>query len=260
MVAFASIGDEISVAPADRLSLAIDGPFASALAGDPRENLVWRAAELLAKRLGRQAGVAIALSKNVPVASGIGGGSSDAAACLKALAALWRCDDWDILTSTGATLGSDVPACLEARPVWISGTGDRVDRAVGLPVCAVVLVNPGVALPTASVYRAFKGAFSPPARFPIAPDIGSFSAILAERNNDLTGAAIAQVPEIGAVLRALAEIESALLVRMSGSGATCFALFATSDDAATAARRLRADHPSWWVAEGVLNPGPGSSA
>ncbi len=241
------------------MSLAIDGPFASALAGDPRGNLAWRAAELLAARLGRRADVAIALTKNLPVASGIGGGSSDAAACLKALAALWRRGDADMLASVAAALGSDVPACLEARPVWISSVGDRVDRAGRLPPCGVVLVNPGVALPTASVYRAFKGRFSPPARFPIPHDARAFAMLLAERNNDLTDAAMAVVPEIGAVLGALAAIEGALLVRMSGSGATCFALFATSDDAERATRQLRQHHPAWWVAAGMLSSGPGSN-
>ncbi len=210
--------------------------------------------------MARRPDVAISLTKNLPVASGIGGGSSDAAACLKALARLWHCDDVKTLTSIAGMLGSDVPACLEARPVWISEVGDRIDRAGALPRCGVVLVNPGVALPTASVYRAFKGPFSPPARFPIPDGTPAFARSLAERNNDLTGAAIALLPEIGTVLRALAAIDGALLVRMSGSGATCFALFAASDGAATAARRLREAHPSWWVAASVLSSGPGSSA
>lgn len=260
LVAFASIGDELAVAPQHELNLAVDGPFASALAGDSRGNLVWRAAELLAARLGRRADVAIALTKNLPVASGIGGGSSDAAACLKALAALWHCGDAEILSSIAAELGSDVPACLDAQPAWIGSVGDRVDRAGRLPRCGVVLANPGVALPTASVYRAFKGRFSPPARFPIPSDAPTFATLLAERNNDLTGAAMTLAPEIGAVLQALAETEGALLVRMSGSGATCFALFAALGDAERAARRLRERHPAWWVAAGLLSSEPGSTA
>ena len=260
LVAFASVGDEIDVAPADALSLTVTGPFARDLAGEPRDNLVWRAAAMLAERLGRNADVAIALTKNLPVASGIGGGSSDAAACLEALAALWRCDDRGLLREIAAALGSDVPACLAAGPVWVSDAGDHIEDAGRVPRCGVVLVNPGIALPTASVYRAFKGSFSPPARFPIPDAAADFAAILAERNNDLTGAAVALVPEIGTVLRRLARIDNNLLVRMSGSGATCFALFATVDEARRVARDLQREQGSWWVAAAMLSSERGSSA
>lgn len=256
LVAFASVGDEVEITPASELSLAIDGPFAKDLIGNPRDNLVWRAATALAEQLGRRAEVAITLTKNLPVASGIGGGSSDAAACLNALAALWHCDDRALLTTIAAKLGSDVPACLAARPLWLGGIGDHIENAGAVPRCGVVLVNPGIALPTPAVYRAFKGRFSPPARFPIPDTAADFAAILGERNNDLTGAAVAQVPEIGVVLRRLAQIDNALLVRMSGSGATCFALFAIRNDAEAAAAQLRGEHPSWWIAAAELSPGP----
>jgi 4-diphosphocytidyl-2-C-methyl-D-erythritol kinase len=260
LVAFASVGDEVRVTPATGLSLTIGGPFAGALAGDPRGNLVWRAADMLAERLQRTADVAIALTKNLPVASGIGGGSSDAAACLRALAALWRSDDEDMLMEIAATLGSDVPACLMARPVWLGDTGTVIDEAGQVPAAGVVLVNPGIALPTASVYRGFAGPFSPPARFSIPRDPADFAGMLASRRNDLTGAATALVPEIGAVLDGLTATPNSLLARMSGSGATCFALFATVEEAAVAARRLQADHPAWWVAAAMLSAESGSSA
>lgn len=260
LVAFASVGDEIEVAPAKQLSLRIDGPFAGELAGDPRDNLVWRAALLLAGRLGRSADVAIRLTKNLPVASGIGGGSSDAAACLKALAALWRCDDGALLIAIAAQLGSDVPVCLAARPAWLGNIGDQVEAAGTLPRCFVVLANPRIALPTVSVYRAFKGPFSPASRFPLTADPVSFARNLAERNSDLTGTAIGLVPAIGVVLKRLARLDGVLLPRMSGSGATCFALFATEQAAQEAARELRAEQPGWWVAVAELSSGPGSSA
>lgn len=260
LVAFASVGDEITVAPANALSLTIGGPFAPQLAGDPRDNLAWRAATLLAGRLERPADVAISLTKNLPVASGIGGGSSDAAACLNALAALWHCHDRALLTHIGAALGSDVPACLAAWPGWLGDIGDQVDDSGAVPACGVLLVNPGIALPTASVYRAFKGPYSPAARFPIPDDPRDFADMLAMRRNDLTDTAIALVPEIALVLDRLARIETSLLARMSGSGATCFALFATRNEADAAASQLREEFPRWWIAPATLRSAPEPNA
>jgi 4-diphosphocytidyl-2-C-methyl-D-erythritol kinase len=260
LVAFASIGDEVAVAPAAALNLTIAGPFARDLGGDPRQNLVWRAATLLAERLGRTADVAVTLTKNLPVASGIGGGSSDAAACLAALARLWNCDNRPMLMEIGAALGSDVPACLAAQPVWLDGIGDRIAEAGPLPTCGVVLVNPRVALPTAAVYRAFAGPYSPSARFSIPDNAADFVALLATRRNDLTETAMALVPEIAAVLDCLATFDNSPLIRMSGSGATCFALFANRDAAAAAAQRLAKDRPDWWLAAGELSSGPRSIA
>lgn len=259
LVAFASVGDEVSAASPAEPRLTIDGPFAKDLTGDPRDNLVWRAAAMLAERLGRRADVAIRLTKNLPVASGIGGGSSDAAACLKALAELWRCDP-TMLNAIASALGSDVPACLAARPVWLGDIGDRIEDAGTLPRCFVVLVNPRIALPTVSVYRAFTGPFSPVSRFPMTADAVSFARNLAERNSDLTGAAIGLVPEIGVVLKRLARLDGVLLPRMSGSGATCFALFATKAEAESAANQLSREHPRWWIVAAELSSEFGSSA
>jgi 4-diphosphocytidyl-2-C-methyl-D-erythritol kinase len=256
LVAFASVGDEVTVAPAKELSLTITGPFAPQLAGDPRDNLAWRAAVLLAGRLERSADIAISLTKNLPVASGIGGGSSDAAACLNALAALWHCRDRALLAHIGAALGSDIPACLSAWPAWLGDIGDQVEAAGKVPACGVVLVNPAIALPTASVYRAFTGPYSPPARFSIPDDALDFADTLAMRRNDLTDAAVGLVPQIAAVLDRLARIETGLLVRMSGSGATCFALFETTEEASAAARQLRAEYPGWWIAAAALSSEP----
>ncbi|HEY5208054.1 MAG TPA: 4-(cytidine 5'-diphospho)-2-C-methyl-D-erythritol kinase [Stellaceae bacterium] len=259
LVAFADIGDEIQVAPAPVTSLTVTGPFAASLDGAPRDNLVWRAADALASRLGRHDGAAITLVKNLPVASGIGGGSSDAAACLRALAAMWNCPDRYLLMAVAATLGSDVPACLVARPVWLGGIGDEVAPAAPLPACGIILVNPKIPLPTAAVYRVFGGEFSLRRRFNIPSDIFEFSTILSDHDNDLTGAAIGLMPAIGAVLARLARADQCLLARMSGSGATCFALFPDHAAAIAAADTLRAERSNWWVAAATL-AGDGAAA
>jgi len=254
LVTFADIADRVAVSAAPRLQLAIEGPFAAGLSGDDKNNLVWRAATALATRLGRAADVALILEKNLPIASGIGGGSSDAAASLKALAELWHVAlDDRRLQEVAASLGADVPVCLAARTSWLGGIGERVEAAPVLPETPVVLVNPGIGLPTPSVFKARRGVFSAPARFASAPhDVVALAALLAERRNDLTEAAIELVPEIATVLQLLSAADGALLARMSGSGATCFGLFRTSAQAASASARLRAAQPRWWVADGKL--------
>jgi 4-diphosphocytidyl-2-C-methyl-D-erythritol kinase len=254
LVAFASVGDEIRVELAATLSLVVHGPFATGLDADPTHNLVWRAATLLAERLGRAPGAAITLVKNLPVASGIGGGSSDAAAALRALSLLWRNDDLASLGELSAILGADVPACLVGRPLQIGGIGEILEPAAALPTLAIVLVNPNIPLPTASVFRAFRGPFSPrapPLSFsPIEPM--ALAQTLAARRNDLTAPAVGLVPMIGDVLECLESARGAWLARMSGSGATCFALFASSGEAEAAARQIQARRPEWWTASGTL--------
>jgi len=255
LVAFADIGDRLTVEPAARLALEITGPFARDLAAAPQEqNLAWRAAEHLARRLGRAPAARLTLEKNLPVASGIGGGSSDAAAALKSLADLWQAKLSDAeLAAIGAELGADVPACLAGKSVFVGGIGERLAPAPSLPHASLVLANPGKPLPTADVFRARQGAFSAAARFAQAPrDAAELAALLASRGNDLTAAARGLVPEIGAVLTALGDGSGALLARMSGSGATCFGLFKDPAAAAGAAAQLRAGHPGWWVASGKL--------
>jgi 4-diphosphocytidyl-2-C-methyl-D-erythritol kinase len=254
LVAFADIGDRLAVEAAPQLTLTLSGPFAGALAGSDNDNLAWRAAELLAQRLGAAPGAALVLEKNLPVASGIGGGSSDAAAALKALAALWKAQLADAdLAAIAAQLGADVPVCLAARASWLGGIGERVEPAPALPPAPLVLVNPGIGLPTATVFKARRGPFSAPARFAAAPaDAQALAALLGERKNDLAEAAIAAVPAIATVLERLAEAEGALLARMSGSGATCFGLFESEAGARSAAAALRAKEPQWWVAAGRL--------
>ncbi|HKX09688.1 MAG TPA: 4-(cytidine 5'-diphospho)-2-C-methyl-D-erythritol kinase [Stellaceae bacterium] len=254
LVAFADIADIVTARPADALSLEITGPFATALQGDPSENLVWRAASALAARAGIEAKAALTLEKNLPVASGIGGGSSDAAAALKALGELWRLDLGErTFQGLAESLGADVPVCLFGETAWLGGIGERVAPAPSLPPAWVVLVNPAVSLATPAVFKARAGAFSEPARFETAPeDAATLARLLEARRNDLTPAAVALAPDVAAALRALEAETGALIARMSGSGATCFALFADADSAARAAGRLGRAHPGWWVAAGRL--------
>ena len=255
LVAFADIGDDITVSPAHSLNVAITGPFAEELAAhDPKQNLVWRAGEVLARELGRPPGALVILEKNLPIASGIGGGSSDAAATLTSLAALWNAKlAPERMATLGASLGADVPACLAGHAAFIGGVGELVAPAPALPETHLVLVNPGRPLPTPDVYRSRQGPFGQPARFAHAPaNVTELAAILKARRNDLTDAARAIVPEIDDVLTALMACDGALLARMSGSGATCFALFADNAAASAAAARLRGINSGWWVANGRL--------
>lgn len=254
LVAFADVADIVTARPAPLLSLEIEGPFAGALSGDGSENLVLRAARLLAERAGVAAEAAFVLTKNLPVASGIGGGSSDAAAVLRALATLWRVplDDRELALLAGE-LGADVPVCLFGRAAWLGGIGERIEPAPPLPPLGVVLVNPGVALPTPAVFKARRGPFSPPGRFAEnPPDGAALAGLLRDRSNDLTEAAIGIVPEIAEVLAALAASPDVLLARMSGSGATCFALYEELGAARRAASRIAAERPRWWAAAGRL--------
>ena len=169
----------------------------------------------------------------------------------------WRCGrprcPRPALDEVASALGADVPVCLAARAAYLGGIGERVAPAPALPPLALVLVNPGVALPTAGVYARRSGDFSEPARFLEAPrDAADLAALLGARRNDLTGAAQEMVPAIADVLAALAATPGALLARMSGSGATCFALYAEARDAEAAAQALAAANPGWWVKAGNL--------
>ncbi len=254
LVAFATIGDELQAAPADRLSLTAEGPFSAKLDGPPGENLVWRAAERLAAHLGRPPEAALRLIKYLPVASGIGGGSSDAAATLNALCALWEVSpEAEALAKIGLALGADVPVCLNGKGAWLGGIGEEVLPAPPLPSAPLVLVNPGIGLPTPAVFKARHGEFSPPNRFTQAPrNTEELAELLAHRRNDLTEAAISLVPSIAEVIERLARADGALIARMSGSGATCFALFGTAAQAQEAARRIAEERSSWWAAAGNL--------
>ena len=253
LVAFADVADVVTARAAADLSLSIDGPFAAALAGAPN-NLVLQAARLLASHCGITAGAALRLTKNLPVASGIGGGSSDAAATLRALQLLWNVQTRSgELVALAARLGADVPVCLLGGVTWLGGIGDVLAPAPELPAVSIVLANPGIALATPAVFKAWRGPFSVASRFsgPIT-DAAGLAASLASRRNDLTGAAVGIVPAVADVLARLAACEGALIARMSGSVSTCFALFAGDAVASAAASRLSGERPGWWVAAGRL--------
>jgi 4-diphosphocytidyl-2-C-methyl-D-erythritol kinase len=242
--------------PAEILSLDVTGPEAAALAGIGDGNLVLRAARDLAAHYGIAPHAMLRLAKHLPVASGIGGGSSDAAAAMRALAALWDQSIDDRAMRLAERLGADVPACLVGRAAWVGGIGERIEPVAKLPALGIVLANPRRELPTASVFRARQGAFTDaPARI-VLPDADALLTLLRQCRNDLTEAAIGLAPEIGAVLSRLAALPDALLARMSGSGATCFALFADRGAAARAAALLTAAESRWWVKPGVLLPDP----
>ncbi len=247
LVVFAEAGDALSFAPAPELSLALDGPFADALELDAN-NLVLQAARALDARGGRVA--AIALTKNLPVASGIGGGSADAAAALRGLAELWELGlSNDALRSVAETLGSDVPVCVESKSAWMEGRGERVTPAPGVAGAAMVLINPGVAVPTGPVFRGLKtrsGVGAVPHDVPLC-DAQALVAFLKGTRNDLEAPARELAPVIGEVLGELSCMPGALLWRMSGSGATCFALFEEPHEAEMAAIALAHSHPTWWV-------------
>lgn len=240
--AFTAFGDTLSAEPADGLSLDIDGDWAGAIEGEA-DNLVLRAARALRDAAGVRAGAAIRLTKRIPVAAGVGGGSADAAAALRLLNRLWGLD-WtlDRLSELGEGLGSDVPACVHSRTLRAKGRGERMALlGDGLSGCPILLINPRVAVPTGPVFagwdRIDRGALA---------DGDPLAAARAGRN-DLQPSAVRLAPVIDTVLAALAARPAAMLSRMSGSGATCFALYADAAACAADAAELAAAHPGWWV-------------
>jgi 4-diphosphocytidyl-2-C-methyl-D-erythritol kinase len=244
LAVFPNVGDVVHAQPAEALSLEISGRFGGVLQAEP-DNLLLRAARLL-KAGG---GAALALEKNLPVASGIGGGSADAAAALILLARMWGLDA--DLHGPALALGADVPVCLASTPARMGGIGEILAPAPALPAFGMVLVNPGVAVATPAVFRARTGGFTPPAALPDHwPDAQAMAADLAGTTNDLQAAAIGLQPVIGEVLETLAALPGALLARMSGSGATCFAIFPNAAQAAAAAAQI--NRPGWWVWGGGL--------
>ncbi len=253
LVVFAEVGDALRLAVADDLSLTIEGRFAPALQG-AADNLVLRAAEALRRRAGIRAGAAMILTKNLPVASGIGGGSADAAAALRGLMRLWGVSlPQADLAALALTLGADVPVCLRGAAMVMSGIGERLTPIPALPPLWLLLVNPGVPVSTAAVFGALEGRFSTLAE-PQLPPLGLAPLIdwLAARPNDLEAPARRLAPAVDQVLAALARQPACLLARMSGSGATCFGLFEKEADAQQAAAEIARQNATWWVAPALL--------
>jgi len=240
LVCFAELGDELALEPAPELRLSLEGPFGAALTGS--DNLVLAAARLMDPTKG----AALRLVKQLPVASGMGGGSSDAAAALIGLARLWQCAM--PASERLLALGADLPVCLAPGPCFVGSIGENLEPAPPLPRFYMLLANPRRPLPTAEVFRRFAGPFSRPARWREAPaDVEQLAGLLAERGNDLTEAAMSLLPEIGDLLDAISGSPGCLLARMSGSGASCFGLFAAADEAAKAAAAIQVTQPHWWV-------------
>lgn len=257
LAVFGPAADILTAAPAEALSLTLDGPFGAALAAEP-DNLVLRAARALAAAAGVAPRAALTLRKHLPVASGIGGGSADAAAALRLLNRMWKAGlDDAALRALAAPLGADVPVCVASTPARMQGVGELVSPGPRLPPCGLLLVNPGVPLATPAVFRARAPGFSAEARLPAAwSDAAAMAADLAHLTNDLEAPARALCPAVGEVLAALADLPGALLARMSGSGATCFALFATAAEARAAEGQLPTH---WWRHGGGLYGGAEAS-
>ncbi|HEX3983265.1 MAG TPA: 4-(cytidine 5'-diphospho)-2-C-methyl-D-erythritol kinase [Acidisoma sp.] len=259
LVVFADVGDRLSVAPAAGLSLTVAGPFGNAL-GVEADNLVLRAARRLAEAAGVTPDAALRLEKNLPLASGIGGGSADAAAALRLLSAFWGVTlPPDEMNAIALELGADVPVCLARRPVRMAGIGERLSSVPALPPMGLVLANPGLPCPTAAIFRvraAAETGFSPADAVPEAGchTAAELAAALAASGNDLEAPAIGVTPAIAEVLAALRRAPGSLLARMSGSGATCFALFPNAAAATAAAGGLT--RAGWWIWGGGLYEPP----
>ena len=252
LVAFARIGDRVTAAHADDVSLDVTGAFAPAL-GAETDNLVLRAARALRDLAGVTAGAHLTLEKNLPVASGIGGGSADAAAALRALMRLWKIEpDKTSLVTLAASLGADVPVCLASSSALMWGVGEKIAR-LPLPAFWLVLANPGIALSTPAVFRELA---APLAEIPSDPPLPAFASLdrlvrwVADEGNDLEAPAIALAPAVSEVRDAIAATADCLIARMSGSGATCFGLYPSQAAASEAARALATAHPGWWIAAG----------
>ncbi len=262
LAVFTDFGDEVAITNASRLGLTIEGPFADDLSTNTSDNLAWLAALSLetwcANNNLDNNGAAICLTKNLPVASGIGGGSSDAASTLLELASHWKLSIGDDeLHEIAISLGADVPVCLHQKPAWMTGVGDKVVAGPSIPNLPVVLVNPQMPLSTRDVYLEFdrldsQGTEIISNNLPIEfPTLDSFFEFIRERNNDLEVAAKALEPSIDLVLHEL-DLSNAAITRMSGSGATCFGIYDEQDKAERSAKSIKSKHPDWWVNLTVL--------
>lgn len=250
LVAFADAGDTVTLAPGDEDRFDIDGPMADDLQADD-DNLVQRALRGFRELTGWTVPLAIRLTKRLPVASGIGGGSADAAAALRGLCRLRGCSIEDpALAPLALSLGADVPMCLDGRPARVTGVGERIAPTAGRLVFGLLLVNPRIGVPTPAAFRALQQRDNP--ALPVLPafatiaDLATFLSM--ETRNDLELPARTIAPVIGDVLVAIAGLPGVRLARMSGSGATCFGLFDDQATAKLAGAQLTDRHPDWWIA------------
>ena len=244
---FAQDGDLITVQESDSLKLDIQGPYAKALPIKD-DNIIIKAVRLLAAVYGKEPSVAIRLEKNLPVASGIGGGSADAAATLKALLRLWDLKiPLDQLQEIALRLGADVPSCLSAKAVQVSGIGEKLTPAPLLPKLFLLLINPNRPVSTPQVFKIRKPTFSSPAPFTQKmTGFDEFIEALSKRHNDLSEAACQIEPSVAEVLQALEQNRLCRLARMSGSGGTCFGIFPNAEEASLCQEEIRKNHSEWW--------------
>lgn len=247
LVVFADIGDRVTIAPADRLSLEACGPFASHAPCD-QSDLAWRAAEAFFDHAGLSPAVAIRVEKNIPAGAGLGGGSADAAAVLGGLnRLLGNGASSDRLTALGVTLGADVPMCLAGTALRARGIGEQLESVADWPILPLLLVWPGRPVSTAAAFAGLARKDNPPLPpQPVSRGLADVVGWLRSCRNDLEAPARALVPEIGAVLDALRGAEGCRLARMSGSGSACFGLFPTIEAAQCANQILAVKRPGWW--------------
>ncbi len=252
LVTFADTGDRLVFQHSGMDDFTLDGPFSAGLAADSQTNLVVRARDLVRKDLQMRGfcapPVAIHLTKNLPVASGIGGGSADAAATVRGLQRFWGQDiSPAALGGLALSLGADVPMCMAGIPLLARGIGDAIEAVAGLPSLAMVLANPLAEVSTPQVFRLLETRSNPPlAPFPVSSGASQWLKTLCHLRNDLEGPARKLEPLISVVLEALADT-GAQLVRMSGSGATCFGIHADMQAARQAAEMLEKQYPGWYV-------------
>ncbi|WP_406735910.1 4-(cytidine 5'-diphospho)-2-C-methyl-D-erythritol kinase [Thioclava sp. GXIMD4215] len=254
LVVFAGFGDRLTVEAHDSLDLQVDGPFAEGVPVDAR-NLVLKAAHLLQRETGTTQGARIRLTKTLPHGGGIGGGSSDAAVALRLLARLW--DVPAITPECAVALGADVPVCMQApQPQIMRGIGEVLSAAPVLPECWLVLVNPRVETPTGAMFQALGRKAPAPSDVALTVPLGmghaAFALWLAAYGNDFADvltdpASAVYLPEITQILQALADQDGCLMQNLSGSGSTCWGVFATQQAAEAAARRLAQKNAGWWV-------------
>ena len=252
---FVDVGDDMEFYPHDGFLIDAEGRFATDLPS-PAENIIYRAAKALAETFRVPLSAGIRIKKNLPIASGVAGGSSNAATTLLGLSKLWGLpDDRDRLHKIAISLGADVPACLIRRPVWAEGIGEKMSALPHMPPLHFVLANPMIATPTAEVFARFKNRISAPIQYSgRKKTMDEWISDLRLYRNDLTEAAIEVCPEIQFVLRALRDTPNCHLARLSGSGATCFGIYDTPYAAQAAVNKLRTQYPDWWITSANLLP------
>ena len=256
LVAFADVADTLTLQPGAEDGLEVTGPFAGS-SGPAAENLVLKALVAAGKRIaGLKAGHFL-LEKKIPVAAGLGGGSADAAAALRLVARTngLGLDD-PRLMAVALAVGADVPVCLGSRARIMRGVGELLSEPIDLPVLPAVLVNPRVPLATRDVFGKLAVARSGSDLADVPREFDALIEFLKEHGNDLTPAASACAPVVREMLGALHALPSVRLARMSGSGPTCFALFGSQREAATAAQKLKDDHKDWWIQSATIGPAP----